>query len=75
MWENFGSYTFHPRPGGEGGYGINAFLTNKLFQRALEEMKAQNLASPEQWQILFQQAKNAMDDILQVDDILQALDA
>ena len=63
--KTLGSSTFHQRLGGEGGYGVEVCLTNTVFQRALEEMKAQNLANEEQWQILFEQAQKVLGDVLQ----------
>ena len=62
--KNLGSSTFHPKVDGQGGYGVDAFLANKGFLRALEVMKAHNLADVEQWQFLLEQAKEVMDDVL-----------
>ena len=63
--DNLGSSTFHPRPGGEGGYGTKVFLASKMFRYVLEKVQAQNLANTEQWQIWFEQAKMVLNDILQ----------
>ena len=57
----WGLAPFHPRLDGEGGYGAKAFLAAKLLHRALEEMKAQNLADAEQCHILFKHAIKVMD--------------
>ena len=46
--KHLGSSTFHPRLGGDGGYGTIVFLASKMFQYVLLEIQAQNLANTEQ---------------------------
>ena len=65
--QNLGSSTFHPRyilPNGEECYDVEAFLTIKVFQRAIEHMSAQNLPDAQQWHRVFEEAKKAVDDVL-----------